>query len=198
MNSNQEKSHANAKTCFICNKHFNNNKKSKYYKNFKKVIHHNYYTGLYEGAAHAFCVLKYTRQRDIPVVIHNGSNYDFHLIIKELANKLREDINCIACDKEKYKTFSIPIKYVKNDYPFMLKFIDSNNFMMGSLDNRVNNLSNLYSCNCSDSSMQYIKIEDDKYYVYTTCSTCTISTKQKIKSLISKFPNTYQLCDDNV
>ena len=80
----------------------------------------------------------------------------------------------------------------------MIKFIDSNKFMMGSLESHVNNLSNLHNCNCSDSSIQDIKIEYDKYYIYTTCRTCANSTKQKIKSLIAKFPNTYQLCDNNV
>ena len=195
LSKDQLNAHANAKTCYICNRHFNNKEKSSYYKNFKKVIHHNHYTGLYEGAAHALCCLKYTRQRDIPVVIHNGSNYDFHLIMKELANEFREDIHCIPCDKEKYKSFSIPIKYVENDYLFMLKFIDSNNFMIGSLESHVDNLSNLHSCNCFNSSNQDIKIEYDKYYIYTTCRTWANSTKQKIKSLITKFPNTYHFCD---
>ena len=190
--------HAIVKTCYICNKHFNNNKSSAYYKNFKKVIHHKDYTGLYEDAVHASCCLKYTKQRDIPVVIHNGSNYDFHLIIKELANEFREDIHCIPCDKEKYKTFSIPIKFVNNDYPFMLKLIESNNFMIGPLESHVNNLSNLYNCSCSNSSIQDIKIEYDKYYIYVTCRKCANSAKQKIKALIAKFPNTYQLCDNNV
>ena len=45
----------------------------------------------------------------MPVVIHNGSNYDFHLIIKELAEELREEIHCIHEDKEKYKSFSMPL-----------------------------------------------------------------------------------------
>ena len=134
----------------------------------------------------------------LQIVLHNGSNYDIHLIIKELANEFRENIHCKLCDKEKYKTFSIPIKYVDNAFPFMIKFIDSNNFMMVSLESHVNNLSNLHNCNCSHSSIQDIKIEYDKYYIYTTCRTCANSTKQKIKSLIAKFPNTYQLCDNNV
>ena len=110
LSEDQLNAHANAKACYICNRHFNDIKKSKHYKNFKKVIYHNYYTGLYQGAAHALCCLKYIRQRDIPVVLHNGSNYDFHLIIKELVNEFREDIHCTPCDKEKYKTFSVPIK----------------------------------------------------------------------------------------
>ena len=38
---------------------------------------------------------------DIPVVIHNGSNYDFHLTIIELAKEFRLEIHCIPEDKEK-------------------------------------------------------------------------------------------------
>ena len=71
--------------------------KSKYYRNFKK------------GTAHSICKFKYTTQRDTPVVIHNGSNYDFHLIIKELAEEFREEIHCIHEDREKYKSFSMPL-----------------------------------------------------------------------------------------
>ena len=80
-----------------------NNKKSKYYKNFKKVKDHDHYTGIYRGAAHSICNLRYSTQRDIPVVIHNGSNYDFHLIIKELAKEFREEIHCIPEDKKNRK-----------------------------------------------------------------------------------------------
>ena len=63
------------------------------------------------GAAHSICNLRYSTQRDIPVVIHNGSNYDSHLIIKELAEEFRTEIQCIPEDQEKYKSFSIPIMY---------------------------------------------------------------------------------------
>ena len=34
-----------------------------------------------------------------------------------------------------------------HEIPCNLRFIDSNTFMMGSLDNHVNNLSELYVCN---------------------------------------------------
>ena len=79
----QKRSHKNAKRCHICH--------SKFYskdhigvksRNYRKVRDHDHYTGLYRGAAHSICNLRYSTQRDIPAVIHNGSNYDFHLIIK--------------------------------------------------------------------------------------------------------------------
>ena len=120
------------------------------------------------------------------------------MIIKELANEFREDIKCIPCDKEKYKTFSIPIKYVDNKYPVMLKFIDSFHFLSTKLESLVNNLSDLYTCKCVDNSTQHIKIEYDKYYIYTSCTTCNYNNKQKIKSLISKFSNTYQLANNDI
>ena len=69
----------------------------------KKVKDHDHYTGIYRGAAHSTCNFRYSAQRDIPVVIHNGSKYDFHLIIKELAEEFRSEIHCIPEDKESTK-----------------------------------------------------------------------------------------------
>ena len=50
---------------------------------------------------HIICNLRYKMLEDIPVVIHNGSNYDFHLTIIELAKEFRLEIQCISEDKEK-------------------------------------------------------------------------------------------------
>ena len=47
---------------------------------------------------------------EIPVVFHNGSNYDYHFIIKELTNEFEGQFECLGENKEKYKTCSIPIK----------------------------------------------------------------------------------------
>ena len=114
----------------------------------------------------------------------NGSNYDLHLIIKELAEEFRTEIQCIPEDKEKYKSFSIPIMYEEcNDFtiPYNLRFIDSNKFMMGSLDNHVNNLSELYACNCPNKSNQQIKIKHNDKNIYTKCKSCTKRSKQSIE-----------------
>ena len=66
--------HANANICFICEKPFGNDK------NVIKVRDHCHYIGKYRGAAHNACNLHYSLPKSIPVVFHNGSNYDFHLI----------------------------------------------------------------------------------------------------------------------
>lgn len=41
-----------------------------------------HYNGKYRGAADSLCNLRYQEQRDVPVIIHNGSNYNFDLIIE--------------------------------------------------------------------------------------------------------------------
>ena len=103
----QQKKHNDSEECYICNKKFIYNKKNKYYKNLMKVMDHDHYTGKYRVAAHSICNLRYKRQEDISVVTHNGSNYDFHLIITQLAKEFRSEIHFIPEDKGKYKTFSI-------------------------------------------------------------------------------------------
>ena len=103
----QQKKHNDSEECYICNKKFIYNKKNKYYKNLMKVMDHDHYTGKYRVVAHSICNLRYKRQEDISVVMHNGSNYDFHLIITQLAKEFRSEIHFIPEDKGKYKTFSI-------------------------------------------------------------------------------------------
>ena len=198
----QKRFHNNAKRCHICQYQFySENHVGVKSTNYRKAKDHDHYTGIYRGAAHSICNLRYSTQRDIFVVIHNGTNYDFHLITKELAEEFRTEIQCIPEDKEKYKSFSIPIMYKEcNDYtiPYNLRFIDSNKFMMGSLDSHVNNLSELYSCNCSNKSNQQIKIKHNDKNIYTRCKTCTKRSKQSVESLKLKFPNTYQLTNGNI
>ena len=41
---------------------------------------------------------------------YNGTNYDFNLLINELAKEDKSDISCIPLNTNKYMSFSIPIK----------------------------------------------------------------------------------------
>ena len=68
--------HENQNKCFICDKRFCYDKKSKNYKNYEKVHDHCHYTGNYRGAAHSICNLQYKTTKKIPVIFHNGSKYD--------------------------------------------------------------------------------------------------------------------------
>ena len=104
LNRKQQSDYENAKYCHICKKIFNN------HKNFIKVRDHDHYTGNYRGAAHLICNLRYSKQVDIPVIFHNGCNYDFNLIITELAKEFRSEMRCISLNTNKYMSFSIPLK----------------------------------------------------------------------------------------
>ena len=46
----------------------------------------------------------------ILIVFHNGSNYDYYFIIKELAEKFKKQFTCLVENIEKYLTFINPIE----------------------------------------------------------------------------------------
>ena len=69
----EEKIHYNKqKICYICKKEFNINDEKNY-----KVRDHCHYTGKYRGATHNICNLRYKVPKEIPIVFHNGSTYDY-------------------------------------------------------------------------------------------------------------------------
>ena len=51
-------------------------------KNYQKVRDHCHYTEEYRGAAQSVNNIKYSIPKEIPIIFHNGSNYDYHFIIK--------------------------------------------------------------------------------------------------------------------
>ena len=53
-----------------------------------KVRDHCHYTEEYRGASHRIGNLKYSKKKKISIVFDNKSNYDYHFIIKELAEKI--------------------------------------------------------------------------------------------------------------
>ena len=78
------------KQCYICGKTFCYDKEQeKRFKLHKKVRDHCHFTGKFRGAAHCICNLRYKELQETPVKIHNGSKYNYHLIIKKLAEEFR-------------------------------------------------------------------------------------------------------------
>ena len=160
----EEKVHNNKqKVCYICKKEFDNSKEQ------QKVRDHCHYTGKYRGAAHNICNLRYKVPKEIPVVFHNGSTYDYHFIIKELAKEFEGNFECLGENTEKYITFSVPIKKkIDNkdlEITYKIKFIDSCRFMSSSLSKLVDNLSEeIHNNKCSDceSNLDYIKIKKNE------------------------------------
>ena len=117
-------------------------------KNFKKCkkSDHCHYTGKYREAAHDNCNLNYKIPKEIPVVFHNGSIYDYNFIIKQLARKFKGNFDCLGENTEKYITFSAPIKKEHDNgktTTCKLEFIDCYRFMQDSLSNLVDNLSEI-------------------------------------------------------
>ena len=114
-----------------------------------KVRDHCHYTEK-NGAAHKICNLRYKTQKEIAVVLHNGSTYHYHFIIKELA----EEFECLRENTEKYITFSVTIKKELDNGKTItckLKFIDNFRFMSSSLSNLFDNLSDgLHNNKCTN------------------------------------------------
>ena len=99
----KEKIHYNEQEiCYICKKEFDNNDKKHY-----KIKDHCHYTGKYRGAAHNICNLRYKVPREIPIVFHNGSIYDYHFIIKELVKEFDGNFEYLGENTENiYNIFS--------------------------------------------------------------------------------------------
>ena len=57
----------------------------------------------------ALCNLKYSSPKEILVVFHNGSNFDYNVITKELGKEFEEDIHGLRENNKNYKDFSYPI-----------------------------------------------------------------------------------------
>ena len=76
--------------------------------NYCKVRDHCHYTGEYRGAANIIFNLKYSVLEKILISFHNGSNYDYHFVIKELAEEFKRQFTCLGENTEQYITFTVP------------------------------------------------------------------------------------------
>ena len=110
------------------------------------------FTGGYRAAAHSICNLKYSVPKKNPTVSHSGSNYNFHFIIKEIAEEFKKQFTCLGENTEKHITSTVPIekevaridkngKEITKKMSYILQFVDSARFFPISLSNLVNNLS---------------------------------------------------------
>ena len=187
-----KREHEAAEKCHICLKEFNDPRN-------RKVRHHCHYTGLYRGAAHNNCNLKYRIPDYIPIVFHNLSGYDAHLFIKELGRKFnKDDIGVIAKNKEKYISFNVKInvkltgvrdkdgKEVHKN--IKLRFIDSFRFMASSLARLASNLYGTSGIQCDKckGNMELINISGD-YIASFGCERCrTKKTKDLGEEVLKK------------
>ena len=99
--------HNEQKVCYICKKGFSTDDENgiAFNKKYFKVKDHCHYTGKYSGAVHSTCNLRYKTPKEITVVFHNASTYDYHFIIKELAEEFEEKFECLGENTEKIYPF---------------------------------------------------------------------------------------------
>ena len=99
-------SYEKQKVCHIWKKEFcfDEYEKNKF-KLYQKVRDHCHFPGKFGGASHSICNLRCKVPKEIPVVIHNGLTYDYHFIIKQLAEEFKGQFECLGENTEKYITF---------------------------------------------------------------------------------------------
>ena len=137
-------------------------------------------------------------RNEIPAVFHNGSNYDSHFAIRELANELERQFECLGENTNKYKTFFLPIREeIKNidkdgNKSFVtisckIKFIDSARLITSSLSNLVDNVAEgthkirFKDCDC------FLKTESAKdNLIKYKCSSCSKNYSNKTKKAIQE------------
>ena len=136
--------------------------------------------------------MKFNVSNEIPVVFHNGSNYDYDFIIKELANEFEGQFKCLGENKKQCKTYSFPIKKVIKEIDkggnesvvtisYKIKFIDSARFMTTSLSNLVDNLAegiNKIKCKDCDCFLEYESVKDN--LIKHKCLSCNKDYSNKI------------------
>ena len=201
MTKKEEKKHNKQEVCHICKKGFSTDDSNKKYHKFRDHCH---YTGKYRDAAHDICNLRYKIPKEIPEVFHNGSTYDYHFIINELAEEFEGEFECLGENTEKYITFSVLIKkeITKRDkngndeitkISHKVTFIDSYRFMSRSQCNLVSNLSEgLHSDRCIDckSCLDYMTTKDEQ--LIFRCFRCKKNYEKNFnEDLIQRFANTY-------
>ena len=141
LTKEHQESYENAKIYIYKEKNEN-----KYLKNKKyhKVRDHFYYAGGHRRAAHSICNSKCSVPKKISTVFHNVSNYNYHFIIKKLAEEFKKQFTCLGGNTKKCRTFTVSIEKevtrieknieeITKNIHYILQFIDSARFMATSL-----------------------------------------------------------------
>ena len=203
LTKEEEDNYNKENICYICKKEFNNDTTESSSLE-RKVRDHCHFKGKYRGAAHNKCNLRFKIPKNIPVIFHNGSTYDYHFIIKELACGFDGNFECLGENTEKYITFFLPIKKrIENknmDITYKIKFIDSFRFMATSLSKLVDNLTdNIHNDKCikCKSNLCFVRAMNE-----TLLFKCIDSEKEYEKEinkeLVERFANTYKFFNNDI
>ena len=136
-------------------------------------------------------------------MFHNGSTYDYHFIIKELAKEFKGKFECLGENTGKYITYTVPTEKEADDgkpIVYNIKFIDSFRFVSTSLSSLADSLSDgLYNIKCKDcnSFLDYMNFYDDK--LVCRCFGCKTNYNINFNNtLIDVFSNTYNFCSGDI
>ena len=166
---------------------------------------HCHYTGKFKGTAHSIWNLRYKTPKEIPIIFHNGTTYDYHFIINKLAKEFDDQLKYLGENTEKYITFSVPIsKELDNGktITYKLKFIDGFRFMSTSLWSLLDNLSEIYEKEC--------KVCEEKRKIKSVCNFIGLKNNKlnyeckeykwlkPVSRLIKRFPNIHQFCNGDI
>ena len=175
LSKEEEEDYNNQKVCHICKKEFIDD----------KVKDHCHYTGKYRGAAHSTCNLRYKIPKNIPLIFHNGSKYDYHFIIKELASEFDGNFECLGENTEKYIKIHVSIKkriaHKNIDITYKIKFIDSFRFMSTSLSKLVENLTDgVHNDKCSNCKSNLCFVRTINETLLFECIDCGKEYKKRV------------------
>ena len=87
LTDEENKFYEEQKVCNICKKGFSTDNDKKHH----KIRDHCHYTGKLKASAQSICKLGYKTPKEIPIVFHNSSTYDYHFTINKLGK------NVVAC-----------------------------------------------------------------------------------------------------
>ena len=187
LTKEEEDNYNEENICHICKKEFNND----------KVRDHCHFTGKYREAAHNTCNLRYKIPKNIPVIFHNGSTYDYHFIIKGLASEFEGNFECLGEN-------TVPIKKrIENknmDITYKIKLIDSFRFMATSLSKLVDNLTeNVQNDKCDKCKSNLCFVRAMNETLLFKCIDCEKEYEKGFnKELLERFSNTYEFCGNDL
>ena len=131
--------------CYSCRKTFI--EKFTKDKNHRKVRGHCHYTVKYSSATHSLFNLRFNVPNESSVVFHNGSNYDYQFIIKEIANEFEGQFECVGENRDFFGTNRKKVTKVDKEgnvnitgISYQIKIIGCARYMASSLSNLVDNL----------------------------------------------------------
>ena len=209
LTKQEVKLHQDTTECYICGKRFLEKFASD--ENYRNVRNHCHLTGKNRGAAHSICNLRFNVPNKVPLTLHNGTNYDYHFIIKELANKFEGQFECLREKNRKVKKFFhsnrkevTEINKNGNEkvvtISYKTKFIDSERFMTTSLSSLVDNLTEVIhkiTRQDCDYFLGYESVKDN--LIKYKCLSCNKNYSNKINEELKKrFKNTFEFSNNDI